>query len=46
VKKGYRPFHQIQYLEIQNGHHNPKTWAKALPVFLKWAYGKRTEQGR
>jgi enterochelin esterase-like enzyme len=38
-KKGYRPFHDIQYLEIKGGHHNQKTWAKAMPEFLKWAYG-------
>lgn len=39
TKKGYRPFHDIQYLEIKGGHHNQKTWAKAMPEFLKWAYG-------
>ena len=39
TKKGYRPFKDIEYLEIKGGHHNQKTWAKAMPQFLKWAYG-------
>jgi enterochelin esterase-like enzyme len=38
TKKGYRPFHDIQYLELENGEHNLKTWAEALPHFLKWAF--------
>ncbi len=40
TKKGYRPFHDIQYVEIQDGEHNLKTWSEALPSFLKWAFGK------
>lgn len=39
TKKGYRPFKDIEYVEIKGGHHNQKTWAKAMPQFLKWAYG-------
>ena len=27
TRKGYRPFHDIQYLEIQDGKHNQETWA-------------------
>lgn len=38
VKKGYRPFHDIHYLEIKDGEHNLKTWSEALPHFLKWAF--------
>jgi enterochelin esterase-like enzyme len=38
TKKGYRPFHDIQYLELQDGEHNLKTWGEALPHFLKWAF--------
>jgi enterochelin esterase-like enzyme len=38
TKKGYRPFHDIQYLELQNGEHNLKTWGEALPEFLRWAF--------
>jgi enterochelin esterase-like enzyme len=38
--KGYRPFHDIQYYEMENGRHNLETWAEAMPAFLKWAFGK------
>lgn len=40
TNKGYRPFHDIQYLEIKDGHHNLETWAEAMPHFLTWAFGK------
>lgn len=40
TRKGYRPFHDIQYLEIKNGKHNVDTWAEAMPSFLKWAFSK------
>ncbi len=40
TRKGYRPFHDIQYLEIKDGKHNQETWAQAMPYFLKWAFGK------
>jgi len=40
TKKGYRPFHDIQYFEMQRGRHNLETWAEAMPEFLKWAFGK------
>lgn len=39
-KKGYRPFHDIQYTEVKGGKHNLETWAEAMPEFLKWAFGK------
>lgn len=39
TKKGYRPFHDIQYYEIEGGRHNLETWKQALPEFLKWAFG-------
>lgn len=41
TKRGYRPFRDIQYLEIEGGEHNHKTWAEAMPHFLKWAFGKK-----
>lgn len=41
TKKGYRPFHDIEYLEIKNGKHSPETWAEAMPYFLKWAFGEQ-----
>jgi enterochelin esterase-like enzyme len=40
TRKGYRPFHDIQYLEIKGGKHSPQTWAEAMPEFLKWAFPK------
>lgn len=40
TRKGYRPFHDIQYLEIKDGKHSVETWAEAMPTFLKWAFGK------
>ncbi len=40
TRKGYRPFHDIQYLEIKDGKHNQETWAQAMPPFLQWAFGK------
>jgi enterochelin esterase-like enzyme len=42
TKKGYRPFYDIYYLEIKDGEHNLKTWGKAMPQFLKWAFPKTT----
>ncbi|MDW8393608.1 MAG: alpha/beta hydrolase-fold protein [Chitinophagales bacterium] len=39
VRKGYRPFHDIAYCEVQNGKHHPQTWARALPCLLRWGWG-------
>ncbi|MBS1488038.1 MAG: hypothetical protein JST43_10675 [Bacteroidetes bacterium] len=44
TKKGYRPFHDIQYLEVKDGHHNIETWAAAMPAFLTWAFEKSSIQ--
>lgn len=38
TKKGYRPFHDISYLEVKDGEHNFKTWSKVMPNFLQWAF--------
>jgi enterochelin esterase-like enzyme len=40
ISKGYDPQKDIQYLELQEGRHDIATWAKAMPVFLKWGWGK------
>ncbi len=40
TRKGYRPFHDIQYHEIKDGKHNQETWALAMPHFLQWAFAK------
>lgn len=38
--KGYTRPADIQYLEMVGGSHNTETWAKAMPKFLVWAFGK------
>ncbi|MBA4136110.1 MAG: esterase [Opitutus sp.] len=35
--KGYRRGRDVVYHEIAGGEHNERTWAEALPVFLRWA---------
>ena len=34
--KGYDTEIDIRYLNFEDGHHDPATWAKALPLFLLW----------
>lgn len=29
---------EIRYLEIDGGTHDPQTWGRAMPDFLKWAF--------
>ncbi len=41
TKKGYRPFHDIHYYEMDGGEHNMKTWKEAMPEFLTWAFGNK-----
>jgi len=38
--KGYKRPEDIRYVEVVGGSHNPETWAKAMPKFLCWAFGK------
>ncbi len=38
--KGYKE-NEIEYYEMADGKHDVLTWAKALPVFLEWGWGKR-----
>ena len=40
VKKGYEKNRDIYYLELKDGKHDLQTWARAFPLFLKWAFGK------
>jgi len=42
-QKGYRNGPDITYIEVQGGEHNHHTWAKVLPDFLIWAFGKPHE---
>jgi enterochelin esterase-like enzyme len=37
-EKGF-PNESVFYHEIKDGKHDVATWAKALPVFLKWGWG-------
>jgi enterochelin esterase-like enzyme len=41
TEKGYDPELDICYHEIAGGKHDIPTWAQAMPVFLKWGFGKR-----
>jgi enterochelin esterase-like enzyme len=34
--KGYQSPQDIVYYEMEGGTHDPETWSKAMPVFLKW----------
>lgn len=38
--KGYKRPADINYVEIVGGGHDASTWAKAMPKFLCWAFGK------
>jgi enterochelin esterase-like enzyme len=40
VRKGYDPEKDIRYLEIEGGRHDVGTWAKAMPEFLLWGWGR------
>lgn len=37
---GYKIGKDILYINYEDGKHDIATWARAMPVFLKWAYGK------
>jgi enterochelin esterase-like enzyme len=39
IGKGYTQPRDIQYLEMPDGKHDMATWARAMPVFLKWGWG-------
>lgn len=38
-QKGYQSGRDICYLELSDGRHDVATWAKAMPLFLKWGWG-------
>jgi enterochelin esterase-like enzyme len=40
VGKGYDPAKDIRYVEIAGGRHEVGTWARAMPEFLLWGWGK------
>ena len=43
VAKGYDRQNDIQYLELADGKHDIATWARAMPVFLKWGWGRQVK---
>ena len=38
--KGYDLQRDVRYLEIAGGRHDVATWARAMPEFLSWGWGK------
>jgi len=38
--KGFSRPADVQYIEMFGGSHNTETWAKAMPKFLVWAFGR------
>lgn len=38
--KGFKRPEDIRYLEFVGGGHDTATWAKAMPKFLVWAFGR------
>jgi enterochelin esterase-like enzyme len=42
VEKGYDEDENIYYLQIDDGKHDVETWARAMPEFLKWGWGKES----
>ena len=44
LQKGYKEGKDMQYLQLPKGKHDVPTWARALPVFLKWGWRGRGEE--
>lgn len=44
LQKGYKEGRDMYYLQLLKGKHDVPTWAKALPVFLKWGWRGRGEE--
>jgi enterochelin esterase-like enzyme len=38
--KGYDPVKDIRYVQLDDGKHDVETWARALPDFLQWGWGR------
>ena len=39
IVKGYKPYYEVVYHEVEKGRHDVPTWGKAMPHFLRWAFG-------
>jgi enterochelin esterase-like enzyme len=44
LAKGWIEGKNMHYLQLPDGKHDVRSWAKALPVFLKWGWRKRSTQ--
>ncbi len=33
-------YQAIEYVEVEGGEHNPQTWGKVFPQFLRWGFGR------
>jgi enterochelin esterase-like enzyme len=42
VAKGYQRDKDIHYMELGDGKHDIATWARAMPVFFKWGWGRES----
>lgn len=40
LHKGYQEGKNMRYLQLPDGKHDVRSWARAVPVFLKWGWGK------
>lgn len=40
TRKGYTEGPDFSYLQLSDGRHDVPTWARALPYFLRWGWGK------
>ena len=43
-KKGYRNEGDIHYVNYEDGKHDVKTWGSAMPAFLKWGWGRKSDE--
>jgi enterochelin esterase-like enzyme len=40
LAKGYLEGRDMQYLQLPDGRHDVTSWAKALPIFLRWGWAR------
>lgn len=33
-------YEAIEYVEVEGGEHNPQTWGRVFPQFLRWGFGR------
>jgi enterochelin esterase-like enzyme len=39
--RGWRDGKNMTYAQVEGGEHNEATWARVLPDFLRWAFGRQ-----